>query len=74
MNNSLIEFYNIFRFPIAIKSPNFGNVDGIEQCLDEAKTMLEIDSYHDHIVNLQGVTYNWNSIDGIFSEVRVLLI
>ena len=25
--------------------------------LDEAKSMLEIGMYHNHIVNLQGITY-----------------
>ena len=42
---------------------------GIELFLDEAKTMLEINEYHDHIVNLQGLIVGWNSIDKQFSEV-----
>ena len=34
----------------------------LKQCdtddfLDEAKSMLEIDAYHENIVNLQGITY-----------------
>ena len=29
----------------------------IDTILDEAKTMLRIGKYHDHIVNLQGITY-----------------
>ena len=42
---------------------------GIELFLDEAKTMLEINEYHDHIVNLQGIIVGWNSIENQFSEV-----
>ena len=42
---------------------------GIEIFLEEAKTMLEINEYHDHIVNLQGIIVGWNSIDKQFSEV-----
>ena len=29
----------------------------IDTILDEAKSMLQIGKYHDHIVNLQGITY-----------------
>ena len=46
---------------------------GIEICLDEAKTMVEIDSYHDNIVNLQGITFSWNDLKQQFSEVRIIL-
>ena len=42
---------------------------GIELFLDEAKTMLEINEYHDHIVNLQGLIVGWNSVEKQFSEV-----
>ena len=43
---------------------------GIDLLLDEAKTMLEVGTYHDHIVNLQGITYSWSSYEQQFSEVR----
>ena len=42
---------------------------GIELLMDEAKTMLEINDYHDHIVNLQGILVGWNSIEQQLSEV-----
>ena len=37
--------------------------------LDEAKTMIEIGSYHNHIVNLQGVTYSLNLEEKRFLDV-----
>ena len=35
---------------------NFGT-DQIEVFLDETKSMLELGAYHDHIVNLQGISF-----------------
>jgi hypothetical protein len=32
--------------------------------------MLEINDYHDHIVNLQGITAGWNFIERQLSEVK----
>ena len=46
---------------------------GIDLCMDEAKTMAEINSYHDHIVNLQGVTFVWDSMKVQFSEVKKIV-
>ena len=60
-------------FPIAIKSPHVMDDHGIKLCLDEAKTMIEIDSYHDHIVNLQGVTYSLDSLSDKFTDVSTIL-
>ena len=37
--------------------------------LDEAKTMIEIGAYHNHIVNLQGVTYSLNLEEKRFLDV-----
>ena len=39
--------------------------------LEEAKTMIEIGTYHDHIVNLQGVTYMYDFLEKRFSQVSV---
>ena len=33
----------------------------IDEFLDEAKSMLEVDDYHANIVNLQGMTYKNSS-------------
>ena len=46
---------------------------GISLFLDEAKSMLEIGTYHDHIVNLQGITYCWNSYEKQFSAVSEVI-
>ena len=46
---------------------------GIDLFLDETKSMLEIGIYHHHIVNLQGITYFWNSYEKQFSEVSELM-
>ena len=46
--------------------------EGISMFLDEAKSMFEIDTYHDHIVNLQGITYCWNNNEKKFSEVSTV--
>ena len=55
---------------IAIKTPrNDGDTQEIDLFLDEAKSMLEIGSYHDNIVNLQGVAYKMNGQQDYFTEV-----
>ena len=48
-----------------------GDNQGTSLFIDEAKSMSEIGTYHDHIVNLQGVTYSWNSNQGQFTEVLI---
>ena len=48
---------NIPRYPVAIKSSKTAMAREIEEFLDEAKSMLEIDAYHENIVNLQGIAY-----------------
>ena len=57
------------RFPIAIKcAQNIGS-EKTSLFLDEAKTMLQIGSYHDFIVNLQGIIYNMSHGDDHAPEV-----
>lgn len=58
-----------FSFPIAIKSPHMTEQEGIKLCVDEAKSMTKIGAYHDHIVNLQGVSYIYDSVEKQFSQV-----
>ena len=66
-------FYNICSFPIAIKTPQMADDQGIDLFLDEAKSMFEIGTYHDHIINLQGITYSWNSYENQFAEVSDII-
>ena len=47
-----------YRFTIAIKTPLSQDPQEIHSILDEAKSMLELGKYHNHIVNLQGITYD----------------
>ena len=42
---------------MAIKSTKALKQCDTDDFLDEAKSMLEIDAYHENIVNLQGITY-----------------
>ena len=60
------------RFPVAIKCAINLGPEKTNLFLDEAKTMLEIGSYHDFIVNLQGIIYNTNDDDEQAPEVRVV--
>ena len=57
------------RFPIAIKTPKCFDGTDIKLFLDEIKSMLEIGSYHDHIINLQGVSYELDEYETKLSEV-----
>ena len=47
---------------MAIKSSKASNQCETDQFLDEAKSMLEIDAYHENIVNLQGITYEISNL------------
>lgn len=67
---SLFDTYNCYRFPVAIKTPKMADSMDIEMILDEAKTMLEIGTYHDYIVNLQGIAYERANKFGNLSHVR----
>ena len=59
-----------YRFPIAIKNPISMHPKQIDSMLEEAKNMFQLGRYHDHIVNLQGITYELNKSDRYVSKVR----
>ena len=42
----------------------------IDSILEEAKNMFQLGKYHDHIVNLQGITYELNNTGRHLSAVR----
>ena len=42
---------------MAIKFPIGKSIEAVNCLLKESKVMLEINAYHDNIVNLQGITY-----------------
>ena len=46
-----------FRFPVAVKTSFENNSKQLNLLLEEAKNMIQLTEYHDHIVNLQGITY-----------------
>lgn len=68
---ALMSFFG-FRFPIAIKKPHHNNDWNIKLLVEEAKTMLKVDEYHENIVNLQGITCIWDFAKHDFFEVRKL--
>ena len=41
----------------------------IDLLMDEAKTMFSIDGYHENIVNLQGIGYEADIINGTLDQV-----
>ena len=45
------------------------NAKEVELFLEEAKSMVQIGEYHDHIVNLQGLIYDVNPLDSQLSSV-----
>ena len=49
--------YFSFRYPVAVKSPRKKTEREVYVFLEEVKSMLEISTYHENIVNLQGITY-----------------
>ena len=58
-------------FPIAIKYPSSEELQNIDLFLEEAKTMIRIGSYHDYIVNLQGIIYNEDEGRNKIPEVSI---
>ena len=62
------------RFPIAIKYPSSNELQNIDLFLEEAKTMLRIGSYHDYIVNLQGLIYNDDEGENKIPEVSIKMM
>ena len=61
-----------FRFPVAVKTSSDHNSKQLELLLEEAKNMIQLTKYHDHIVNLQGVTYTKDKESNIITSVRNL--
>ena len=55
---------------MAIKCPKITSAGEVDVFLEEAKSMLEINSYHENIVNLQGITYKKESPDDALMAVR----
>ena len=56
-------------FPVAIKYGQSNDIEKTNLFLDEAKTMLQIGTYHDFIVNLQGIIYSIDETNENLSEV-----
>ena len=54
---------HLFRFQVAIKTNKATKQWETDAFLDEAKSMLETNAYHDNIVNLQGITYEISTLD-----------
>ena len=54
--------YN-FRFSVAIKTSLKQDLEDISSLLEEAKSMIQIGQFHNHIVNLQGLVYEHNEIE-----------
>ena len=44
-----------------MKCPKNNHLMEVDNFLEEIKSMLEIDCYHENIVNLQGITYKKKS-------------
>ena len=57
----------IFRYPVAIKKPTSSFMHEVNIFLEEVKSMLEINGYHENIVNLQGITYE--TVQRLASEI-----
>ena len=68
--SSYIIHLNSFRFPIAIKTSSGIDFKQNDLILDEAKNMIQLTKYHDHIVNLQGLTYTVDERSVEISSVR----
>ena len=61
-------------FPVAIKYPSSAELQNIDLFLEEAKTMIRIGSYHDYIVNLQGIIYNEDEGGNKIPEVNIKMM
>ena len=72
--NQILTLILFLSFPVAIKT-SLNSGEGLTDLLqEEARTMLKIDSYHEHIVNLQGITYTWDLEKQNISEVTKIFI
>ena len=47
---------------MAIKHPKTCGSDEMTVFLEEAKSMLEIEDYHENIINLQGIIYGMEDV------------
>ena len=65
--------YLYFRYPVAIKIPKNQAEREVYVFLEEVKSMLEIKTYHDNIVNLQGITYKRSRNDASIIEVGLFV-
>ena len=48
---------------MAIKTSLKQDLEDISSLLEEAKSMVQIGQYHNHIVNLQGLVYEHNKVE-----------
>ena len=60
-----------FRYPVAIKCARVKSDADVANFLDEVKSMLEINDYHENIVNLQGITYKTSTRESSSLGVNV---
>ena len=75
MKMCLIPVYIFFaRFPIAIKTSQNVDPEESDSILDEAKSMFQVGKYHNHIVNLQGITFGVIKAGERLSEVGFLYL
>ena len=58
-----------YRFPVAIKHPQKLGENDMKLFFEEAKSMLEINDYHENIVNLQGIAYGKEDIQNKLPKV-----
>ena len=71
---NLIKCLPISRFPVAIKNPVPFGYEDMLIFLEEIKSMLEIDQYHENIVNLQGIMYGKEDVAKGLPKVYFSLI
>ena len=58
-------------FPVAIKCSRVPKESNSNELLEEAKSMLETNAFHENIVNLQGLTYKKPHV--LSTKIEVLI-
>ena len=58
-------------FPVAIKCSRLSKDSDANELLEEAKSMLETNAFHENIVNLQGLTYKKTHL--LSTKIEVLI-
>ena len=58
-------------FPVAIKCSRVSKDSNSNELLEEAKSMLETNAFHENIVNLQGLTYKKPHV--LSTKIEVLI-